>query len=409
MSGRRAHETLFLAGVALMPIMRLGADLTGHAVIFADLVFVAAGAAFVVAALTGRARLKRSAFHLPLGAYVAACCIATALSTDLGVSARSLAIDVYVVALAALTFNVLSEPLLRPFANAWLLGTAVTSVTGSAGELLFALGVRDPEVNITLMHYGSLPVGPYARVTGLFLNSNMCASYLGVSLLVMLAMRSLGWLGGRAFGALSALLAVTAAFTVSPALGGLLLGLGLWTWAARRARFALIAGIGAAIAFAWITAVSLNELTASGPLAVIFHPQPSVRWLCWGAALKTFRAHPLTGLGPGVWMECPLWIAPDGGVAELGEAHDTYLNVLALKGILGLAAYVAILVFLLRRFETRLTPEPRAVFLVALGVAFVEAVVYGGLANSFEHTRHLWVLTGAFAALRELRAPAAAG
>lgn len=409
MSGRRAHETLFLAGVALTPLMRLGADLTGHAVIFADFVLVAAGVAFVVAALSGRARLKRSAFYWPLGAYLAACAVATALSTDLAVSVRSLAIDVYVVGLAALTFNVLSEALLRPFASAWLVGTAVTSVVGAAGALLFALGVRDPRVNITLMHHGSLPAGTYPRVTGLFFNSNMCASYLGVSLVVMLAMRSLGWLGARAFALLTALLAVTATFTVSPTLGGLFLGLGLWIGSAKRSRLASLAGVGAALAFAWITAVSLNEVTTSGPLAVIVHPQPSVRWLCWGAALKTFAAHPLAGLGPGVWMECPLWVAPDGGVAELGDAHDTFLDILALKGILGLTTFASILVFLLRRFETRLTPGPRTVFLVALGIAFVEGVIYGGLANSFEHTRHLWVLTGAFAAVRELRAPALAG
>jgi hypothetical protein len=75
----RADERLYLLVIALLPVawplqLRVG----GLAVPPADFVFVAAAAAWAWALVTGRAKLRRSWFYLPLALYLAACACSAA-------------------------------------------------------------------------------------------------------------------------------------------------------------------------------------------------------------------------------------------------------------------------------------------------------------------------------------------
>jgi len=91
-------------------------------------------------------------------------------------------------------------------------------------------------------------------------------------------------------------------------------------------------------------------------------------------------------------------VTPNGEFIELGEAHNTYLNVAALKGIVGLAALLWLFWSLAARLRLSAGHDAASLMTLALSIAFVEGVLYQGLSSSFEHTRHLWVVMGALAA-----------
>src|ERR1051325_3088124 len=134
--------------------------------------------------------------------------------------------------------------------------------------------------------YGSLPPGAYPRVVGTFLNFNMLCNYLSVGVLLALAAKRAGWLPVSIASPIAIAASVAAAFTVSPGLGGLLLGLALWIWAGERGNregaFALLFAIGAATAFFLATLVSPANTGATGVTLPIVHKrlEPSSRLLC---------------------------------------------------------------------------------------------------------------------------------
>ena len=128
--------------------------------------------------------------------------------------------------------------------------------------------------------------------------------------------------------------------------------------------------------------------------------EPSSRWLCWQAAQATIRAHPLLGQGPGLPMPCPAYLDASGNLQHLEDAHNLFLNIAALKGLLGLAAFLAIAVYLLWRARPlQLEGSVAGLLRTALLIAFAQGFLYQGLSSSFEHTRHLWVLTGLLAGM----------
>jgi hypothetical protein len=226
----RLEERLFLILVALLPIMQpLYADFLGHIVYSADLLFVLTAFAWLIALLTRRVRLRRSWFYLPLALYFGALVASTAASVDRRASAIKLLGEIYLIGLAVLTFNLVTTvPTMRRVAGAWLVGTAITVVASLAGIGLFYAGVREHEINWVLAGYGSLPPGNYPRSRGLFLNMNMLCNYLGISFFIALVAWSLGWLKPLGFRLQATGVWVVTGFTVSPGLGGLLLGTALW-------------------------------------------------------------------------------------------------------------------------------------------------------------------------------------
>jgi hypothetical protein len=226
----------------------------------ADVILAAAVVAWIVALIRGPAGWREGRIYRLLGIYAAALVLAALFSSDVRRSAVRLLVELALLTLCVLTFNVVSsQRMLRRVLQAWMAGTAFTVVAALAGVVLFYAGVRDPAVNFTLSGYGSLPPGNYPRVHGLMIDMNLCCQYLSVSFLLALVMRRVGWLTKKWFWLFTAGIWAACAFTVSPGLGGLLLGTGLWIWAARRDRlgkWALTAGAAAAAAFVFAMMIS---------------------------------------------------------------------------------------------------------------------------------------------------------
>jgi O-antigen ligase len=188
----------------------------------------------------------------------------------------------------------------------------------------------------------------------------------------------------------------------------------LWLWVdwqaghPHRARLALLVGCAGAAAMFVATLVSPTQLSHDGVMGAIrqHDVQPSSRLLCWEAALNTVREHPLLGEGTGLPMPCPAYLHVSGVYIHLQDAHNSFLNIAALTG---LAAFLAIAVWLLARAGRWSLDSPDNIVVTTLAIAFVEAFLYQGLSSSFEHTRHLWALAGLLAAAVEVRrSPAAA-
>jgi O-antigen ligase len=216
---------------------------------------------------------------------------------------------------------------------------------------------------------------------------------------LLLYLAKVGAVSSRLSRVLIAAVLLTAAFTISPGLGGLALALGMWihlrdrdTTLAWRGRLALGAGVAAALAFLVTSTVAL---TGSGF-------EPSVRVLTWKSALGRFLERPLIGHGVGTDAATVAWMNPSGIAERLTEAHNMWLSVAAQEGVAGLVAFGALVGFLLvswRRSRANMAGPP--LLADALGVAFCGAVLFQGLTASLEDTRHVWVLMGALAAVSE--------
>jgi len=398
----RVDEYLFLLGVALTPIMRPDVWV-GAFVIPADFVFASATLAFAISLARGRARIFPSRFYWFLSAYFGAVLLSAIASAERRASIAKAGIDLYLLLLAGLALNQAHGLAgFRRMLRAWLVGSTVTALAALLGVIGFYIRIRGPLMNVLLGTYGGLPPGNYPRVTGLFLNFNMLCNFLSISVLLVFLARRAGWLSARASQLLVGLFLVAAIFTVSPGLGGLGLGVCLWlavdardrhkAWRAR-----LWCSVGLVIAAGFLFASAFVPAKWSSPAQSTYELAPSGRLNCWQAAMRTFADHPLLGLGTGLPMHCPDYQVPAGEVQQLEDAHNLYLNIAALKGGLGLAAFLALAFYLMRGTVWRFEPNALAVQ-ATLAIAFVQAVLYQGLTGSFEHTRHLWLLMGALAA-----------
>ena len=401
MSGSAIVRGLLLAGIVLMPLMQPGLEVNGHSLVWADLFLVPAVLLWLVQC-GWNIPLKGDPVYWPLVAYCACCVLSAIVSGRFSATAPALAIDLYMVALAVLVLNVAIDSTdVERMVSAWLAGAAISGGIAALGGMAFFAGWRDPHVNFTLADYGTLVEGNYPRIDGTFLNYNMAGNYFSVSLLLLLAYHAAGRLSPRVAMVLALLLALAAGFSASPALGGLLLGVGIWGWLRERAahrflgRCFLAGGIASGLFFVWSLVVSPAAVQSVGLGYAISHPERSARVQCWQTAVTTIRRHPLAGLGPGTFMPCPAALLASGRTVYLGEAHNTYLNIAALKGLPSLAAFLWFLWACRRRVPAVQSLSQQGSWLtLGITIAFLQAVVYQGLANSFEHTRHLWVLTG---------------
>ena len=283
---------------------------------------------------------------------------------------------VYLVCVAGLTRRIM-ERSPETATTAWLVGTGVAVIGSFLGVVTFYLGWSSYLENPLLGHYGTLPPGPYPRVTSLFFNFNMLCNYLIVG-------AALAWY--RGYRLLLTGIVAAAFFTFSPGLGGLAAVLGL---CARRFRGAIVVGVVLALLSLGVILVSTTALL-EGDL------EPSVRLLNWKEALEDWGAHPLAGAGPQATSIEVRYRAPSGATHRLTDAHNIWLSVASQTGILGLAALLALILYSVRKAPSRV-PGLRN----ALRVALVGTWLIHGLSGSFEDSRHLWVLLGMLAATED--------
>ena len=223
-------------------------------------------------------------------------------------------------------------------------------------------------------------------------------------------------------------------FTLSAGFGGFVLVLAIYAWVRLRdagklstlARGVIVAIGGGAAVFFMLTMVS--ELVPAGQGQVTISATRDVRFFhgtrptIWASALDTVRAHPLLGKGysahVAVTDDPEAFLSPDqikalhgrsAGSAAL-EGHDVWLNVAGQAGLLGLAAFVAMLVTMGRSFTLRRTDGAFPYLGVALTAGFIGAVLYHGVVSAMEESRNLWGFLGLATAAAAIRArgPAAA-
>lgn len=375
-----------------------------------DVVFVAAALAWVRAVANGSAALRWSPFYVPLGLYVATMLLSIPGSVEPMRSGLKLGAEIYLLGLAVLTVNLAtSAPLVRLAMKAWLLGALATVVAGLLGVALFYGGLRAPAVNPFLSGFGSLPPGNYPRIVALFTNANALCTFLVISVVFVWTMRALGRLAVREAVVLTGALVLTAFFTLSAGLGGLLLSAGLWGYARSRherpparARLLLAGGIVGAALFVVATLVSPVARDARGGLP--FEVRPPSRVLAWQSAWQRTWERPLLGRGVGTDAAAVRNRNAAGLEEVVEDAHNTWLNISAQQGIPGALAFAAVMWVLLRGAgPLAATPaSPASVTLrTGLVIAVIGGFLYQTLSGSFEDVRHMWVLFGLLAAVKE--------
>ena len=408
----KLDEAVFLTLVALLPVMQpFSFQFGSYSIPLADVVFLALVPAFLFAIVSGRRLIRISGWCWAVAAYGLASTLAAFGSGDRRTSLIKLAGIAYLCGLGILTTQyVNSMTMLRRTLAAWLVGTGLTVAAVFAGVVLFYAGVTGPS-NIFLYSFGSLPPGAYPRVMGLFVNANMLATYVIAGVFLILAMRRVEWVGARVGSVLMAGALLASALSLSPAIGGLVLGLCLW-YAPRLSEQRLLAvglraaGWAAAILFVVAITVSpaaLVERSASGDWAPRL--EPSSRLQTWSGAWQTFVSHPWLGVGPGVDVTHVRYLNASGAIEQLTDAHNTWLSVLAQQGALGGITFLVLTVWLLWPLKDASSfSTHRLALFSGLAFAFAFGVLYPSLSGSFEDTRHTWVLMGLLAAVPRIPA-----
>jgi putative inorganic carbon (hco3(-)) transporter len=402
---RTFDQQLFLVLVASLPIVRLlSLTVAGNVIPPADLLFLAAGAAWAVRIARERTWPVLSRHHVAILAYVGASFLAAVANGLPRFALVKLAGVAYLAGLAFLTSAMVDSPrMFRAAVAAWLVGTGIAVGVSVGGFVLFFLGMRDPAINIALGPFGSLPPGNYPRINGTFINPNMLCTYVMVSLLMLAASRRAGWFNPRLTRALTPATWLTAFATLSPGIGGVLLNAGLWrrfmdgshrTW-----RSSIPLALGAMAAAVMVVSLAVvpagagiaNETPSFGRGYLGFGP----RWIVWQSAARNFAAHPIVGNGPGSDPADAHIVVASGRPQHLRDAHNLVLSIGAQLGVIGLAAFGALTAMLCHAaFRARRESAHAATFRFALGLAFANLVFYQGISGAFEDARHLWVLIG---------------
>ena len=144
----------------------------------------------------------------------------------------------------------------------------------------------------------------------------------------------------------------------------------------RARRWALPALVlAAAVALAW-------EFLPNGArtLSSLFAPYDSrnpqqARWVLWDTAIRMFRDHPLTGVGPGGYNRAftSYYSGSLDGQRIWGSAHSLYLHQLAERGLAGALALLVLCLTLSARAlrAARSDTDTRALWSAAAVVAFL--------------------------------------
>jgi O-antigen ligase len=249
----------------------------------------------------------------------------------------------------------------------------------------------------TVVHFGpdSFARGFVLRASGTFDQPNPFAGYLNLTLPLLFASVVTGVpVVERLRG--TALVLLSAAVLLSVSRGALLASLAaavvIVAVHLRGARAVVAAGVltlfvltagavfglvPASLVDTIATALGMNNVDVANPTPLTWPVAERLAHML--AGLRMFQAHPWLGVGignyPAVYSRyqvAPVWVNP------LGHAHNYYINVAAEAGVVGLAAFLlmlvsafAIVVYLYRRAAD---PLARTIVLGALGVLVTVAV-----------------------------------
>lgn len=150
---------------------------------------------------------------------------------------------------------------------------------------------------------------------------------------------------------------------------------------ARRHRLVLVIGLAVAgLALLLVPGVRGRARTITDPR----DPTASERVLMWASGVAMARDHPLTGVGPGqVKHVYPRYAAAEVVNKQRGHLHNTPLQILVERGVLGLLAWLWLFgAFLARAIKLMRLEAPEARALTTGGVAAIAGFLVAGF---FEH------------------------
>ena len=392
-----------LLGLALMqpPLPLLGFSAVPGDLLFAALFLFAAALV-----LRGRLPLVVDRAYGFIGAYFVAMLASAWVSPTPAHAAAKLATQAYLLALPLLLCSLVAdERRLRAALRWWLAGTALVAASALASLALFFAAPDHPLLDLTLYRFGTLPPGDYPRLRLTFLNANLACNYLTVSIALAFAARRNGWLGRTPFALLLGGILLAAALTISPGLAGIAVLLGTWWWLAVHGRHPgparLVLGVTILAALAGLAALALTPIVHSTAPFLVRVPlldltlAPSGRLMTWSDALANFLDRPWLGRGIGSDAAAVAFRDPSGGLQQLTDAHNMFLNIAAQCGLVGLAALAALLWHVaVRTLPLRLPDTAAGTVRLAAGLGLLNGLVYQGLGGSFEDSRHLWALLG---------------
>ena len=402
----RLTEHLFLLLILSLAFMLPQIDMFGFGAVPSDLIFIALAIAWLVALATGQMKFVWSKLYVVLGLYFIAMALSVLWSDDSQRSGLKLLTQAYLLSLVVIGASVASdERMMARVFRWWLIGAALVSLTAAISLIAFLIDPESPILSVTSFYFGTLPPGDYPRLRLTFFNGNMACNYLAVSLMMLFVAHRLGWIGLKPGLLLLGGILLAALLTISPGLGGIVLSMALWLWLLSKPRWplfgrAVLAG-GIAVAALAVLAMAVTPIIHPTAPFLIHLPildvtlAPAGRLLTWSDAWRNFVENPVFGRGIGSDAVDVLFLDPSGKLQRLTDAHNTFLNLAVQVGLVGTAAFVAVLAYAWR-LTTPLDLHRSDVHAVSvgLGLAFLNGIAYQGLGGSYEDARHLWVVLG---------------
>lgn len=388
--------------------------LSGIALTFSDVLFLLVFVTWVASLLLKPARFRFDNFYFLLLLYAVGLTLSAFFSLNPQFSLFKLSGEIYLLVLAVMTCNIVSTiEMFRRVAIAWLAASAVGCFIAIIAVFSFYFGFSHFITDFALHHYGSLSPGNYPRIQGTFIYPSMLCNYMTVSLFMLFAARKLEWISKAVFAFLLTSFSITIAFTITPGIGGVLLGAGLSGWIIFKdrsshaaSRLSLVAGILSGVAFILVSTFTLRAIATSPFYFSIYgiRVDPTQRLLTWLGSLDTFLQNPFLGKGLGLGVTEIDFLDPSGRLQLLTDAHQTWLNVAGQAGLAGVIPFLAISVIAcVRSLPWKIGGNDIDVLRTYLGIAFAAAFLYQGLIGSFENARHLWVLIGLILAVSSLQ------
>jgi O-antigen ligase len=160
----------------------------------------------------------------------------------------------------------------------------------------------------------------------------------------------------------------------------------------------LVAGLAIAIAFGASIAAKNERFYRDdpSPIASVDH---DLRPRLWALGLEHWKEAPLLGhgFGRGILASAFLPETPAGvDHPPVRHAHNAFLNIALQLGIVGVAAFAAVL-FVLARHYAALLGRPEAAMLGVVGLALLAGFVTKNLTDDFLHRHNaqvFWALNG---------------
>lgn len=407
-------ERLLLLLIFSLGFMRPSIRFSGMSLQATEILFLTAALLYCLALFFRRRAITWETSYVFFASFAASMALSAAFSENIGTSALKLLAVCYLAALSLLTVSLVTTAgTFRRVVYVWLSGSTLASLIGVITVAMFYID-RDSAWNgLFLHHYGSLPEGNYPRIQSTFIYPAMLCNYLTVGTVLAVGAWKDGLIGRSLAAIIFLVHLIAAAFTVTPGLGGYVFAVGStlgWylmdNGSPLKGRISLLFGIAAALLFTVIATVSIWPISTSPYTLEVFGRRldPTQRLLAWQAAVRTFITDPIFGKGIGTGAVRVLFQAPSGQMQMLTDAHNTWLNVAAQSGIVGLSAVIALSFHVISRGKKAVEAVGEFGWTYrSLLIAFVSCFIVQGLVGSFEDSRHLWILMGLLMAGARIR------